>query len=80
MAIHQQNESCIPHGMPTDLTRGRYHLLDFMRGRYSTLLDEIRSTGALPDGVKDAVESFKTEFTPTAFGGLRGGFLTEKDR
>ena len=48
-----------------DVKRFEIDLLDFMRGRYSTLLDEIRSSGALPDGVKDAVEAFKTEFTPT---------------
>jgi len=48
-----------------DVKRFEIDLLDFMRGRYSTLLDEIRSSGALPDGVKDAVESFKTEFVPT---------------
>ena len=48
-----------------DVKRFEADLLDFMRGRYSTLLDEIRSTGALPDGVKDAVVAFKTEFVPT---------------
>src|SRR5690349_19787582 len=45
-----------------DVKRFEADLLDFMRGRYGSLLDEIRSTGKLPDGVAGAVEAFKTEF------------------
>jgi hypothetical protein len=33
MAIHQQNERRIPHGMPTDPARRRHHLLDFVGGQ-----------------------------------------------
>ena len=50
----------------TDVKRYETDLLDFMRGRYSSLLDEIRSTGDLPDSVKGAVEAFTQEFVPTA--------------
>ena len=50
----------------TDVKRYEADLLDFMRGRYSSLLDEIRSTGDLPDSVKGAVEAFTQEFVPTA--------------
>jgi F-type H+-transporting ATPase subunit alpha len=48
-----------------DVKRFETDLLDFMHGRYGSLLDEIRSTGALPGGVKDAVEAFKAEFVPS---------------
>jgi F-type H+-transporting ATPase subunit alpha len=48
-----------------DVKRFEADLVDFMRGRYSTLLDEIRSTGKLPDGVEDAVKAFKDEFVPS---------------
>ena len=40
-------------------------LLDFMRGRYGSLLDEIRSTGDLPSAVEDAIKAFKVEFVPS---------------
>ena len=36
-----------------------------MRGRYGSVLDEIRSSGELPDAVKTAVETFTTEFKPS---------------
>ena len=32
-----------------------------MRGRYGSILDEIRSTGELPDALKGAVETFTKE-------------------
>jgi F-type H+-transporting ATPase subunit alpha len=48
-----------------DVKRFEADLLDFFRGRYSSLLDEIRSTGKLPDGVKTGVEAFKQEFVPS---------------
>jgi F-type H+-transporting ATPase subunit alpha len=37
-------------------------LLDGMRSRYGSLLDEIRATGALPTGLEDAVKTLKAEF------------------
>ena len=49
-----------------DVKRYEADLLDFMRGRYGSILDEIRSTGELPDALKGAVETFTKEFAPTA--------------
>jgi F-type H+-transporting ATPase subunit alpha len=49
----------------SDVKRFEADLLDFMRGRYSSLLDEIRSSGDLPGAVDDAVAAFKLEFIPT---------------
>ena len=49
----------------SDVKRFEADLLDFMRGRYGSVLDEIRSTGKLPDAVEDAVKAFKTEFVPS---------------
>jgi len=48
-----------------DVKRFETDLLDFMRGRYGSLLDEIRSTGDLPSGVEDAIKAFKLEFVPS---------------
>jgi len=48
-----------------DVKRYEADLLDFMRGRYGSILDEIRSTGELPDALKGAVETFTKEFAPT---------------
>ena len=45
-----------------DVKRYEADLLDFMRGRYGSILDEIRSTGELPDALKGAVEAFTKEF------------------
>ncbi|HEY6532567.1 MAG TPA: F0F1 ATP synthase subunit alpha, partial [Acidimicrobiales bacterium] len=55
----------LDHIPVSDVKRLETDLLDIFRGRYATLLDEIRSTGALPAGVKDAVDVFKAEFVPT---------------
>ncbi|NCY15203.1 MAG: F0F1 ATP synthase subunit alpha [Actinobacteria bacterium] len=49
----------------SDVKRFEADLLDFMRGRYSSLLDEIRSSGDLPGAVDDAIKSFATEFRAT---------------
>jgi F-type H+-transporting ATPase subunit alpha len=46
----------------SDVRRFETDLLDFMRGRYGAILDEIRATGDLPDGVDAAVKSFTQEF------------------
>jgi F-type H+-transporting ATPase subunit alpha len=48
-----------------DVKRFEADLLDFMRGRYGSLLDEIRSTGDLPSAVEDAIKAFKLEFVPS---------------
>jgi F-type H+-transporting ATPase subunit alpha len=48
-----------------DVKRYEADLLDFMRGRYGSILDEIRSTGELPDALKGAVEAFGKEFAPS---------------
>ena len=48
-----------------DVKRFESDLLDFMRGRYSSLLDDIRSSGELPGGIEDAVKAFKEEFVPS---------------
>jgi len=49
----------------TDVKRFEKDLLDFMRGRYSSLLDEIRSSGDLPGAIDDAVKTFAEEFQAT---------------
>ncbi|MFM8862714.1 MAG: F0F1 ATP synthase subunit alpha [Acidimicrobiia bacterium] len=49
----------------SDVKRYEADLISFMRGRYGSVLDEIRSTGELPDAVKTAVEAFTAEFAPT---------------
>jgi F-type H+-transporting ATPase subunit alpha len=49
----------------SDVKRFEKDLLDFMRGRYSSLLDEIRSSGDLPDAIDDAVKTFAQEFQAT---------------
>jgi F-type H+-transporting ATPase subunit alpha len=49
----------------SDVKRFEKDLLDFMRSRYGTLLDEIRSSGDLPGGVEAAVKAFKVEFVPS---------------
>jgi len=50
-----------------DVRRFEQELLEFMRTRYSTVLDGVRTSGALPegDGLKDAVVAFKQVFQPT---------------
>jgi F-type H+-transporting ATPase subunit alpha len=49
----------------SDVKRFEKDLLDFMRGRYSSLLDEIRSSGDLPGAVDGAVKAFAEEFQAT---------------
>ncbi len=49
----------------SDVKRFEKDLLDFMRGRYSSLLDEIRSSGDLPGAIDDAVKTFAQEFQAT---------------
>ena len=46
----------------SDVQRYETDLLDFMRGRHGALLDDIRTSGELPDGVEDAVKAFTEEF------------------
>ena len=50
-----------------DVQRFEAELLDNMRNRHTGLMDEIRTTGLLPeDQVKAAVESFKATFQVSA--------------
>jgi len=49
----------------SDVKRYEADLLDFMRGRYGSLLDEIRSSGDLPAAVETAVKAFTEEFIPS---------------
>ena len=60
--------------IPTDdVARFEAELLEEFRSRHSELLDEIRSSGKLPDEDKlnDAVNSFKDRFTPSKKGGAK---------
>ena len=45
-----------------DVKRYELELLDWFRSRKTDLLDEIRSTGALPDGVEAGVREFTEQF------------------
>ncbi len=47
-----------------DVKRFESELLDFMRGRHGSLLEELKS-GAVPDALGDAITSFKGQFRPT---------------
>jgi F-type H+/Na+-transporting ATPase subunit alpha len=47
-----------------DVRRFENELLDFMRSRQSGVLADLR-TGGLPDGLADAVQAFKDQFTST---------------
>ena len=53
----------------TDVKRFEADLLDFMRGRYGAMLEDIRTTGDLPAGLEDAVAAFKAEFAASTPGG-----------
>jgi F-type H+-transporting ATPase subunit alpha len=57
----------------SDVKRFEADLLDFMRGRYGSLLDEIRSSGDLPGAVDGAVAAFKQEFVPTEIASANDG-------
>jgi F-type H+-transporting ATPase subunit alpha len=48
-----------------DVRRFEAELLDFMRTRYGSVLDELR-TGGLPDGLADTVGEFKSQFLAAA--------------
>jgi F-type H+/Na+-transporting ATPase subunit alpha len=51
----------------TDVKRFETELLDYMRTRHTDVLNEIKSSGVLPeDSVKSAVTDFKRDFRPTA--------------
>ncbi len=51
-----------------DVGRFETELLDFVRTRHGDLLEQIRSTGALPEGgaLESAVRSFVESFTPSS--------------
>ena len=48
-----------------DVKRYETELLDFVRARKPELLEQIRTTGELPDGVEAAVKAFSQEFSPS---------------
>jgi F-type H+-transporting ATPase subunit alpha len=50
-----------------DVRRFERELIEFMRSRHGGLLDDIR-TGAVPDGLADAVQAFKDQFDGGASG------------
>ncbi len=52
----------------SDVGRFERELLEFMRSRHSGLLGDLR-TGGVPDGLADAVQTFKAQFTSGADGG-----------
>ena len=47
-----------------DVKRFESELLDFVRGRHGSLLEELKS-GNVPDALGDAITSFKSQFRPT---------------
>jgi F-type H+-transporting ATPase subunit alpha len=53
----------------SDVSRFEIELLDYMRTRKADLMGTIRDTGALPDGLQQAVEEFARGFQPTVTGG-----------
>jgi F-type H+-transporting ATPase subunit alpha len=65
VVIHAGTSGYLDDIPVSDVKRFEADLLDFMRGRYGSLLDEIRTTGDLPSGVDDAVKAFKAEFVAT---------------
>jgi len=48
-----------------DVKRFETELLDWVRARKSEILDEIRTTKGLPDGLEAALKAFKQEFSPS---------------
>jgi F-type H+/Na+-transporting ATPase subunit alpha len=51
----------------SDVKRYESELIEFLRTRYSNILDTIRTTGAMPDGdsLEDAIKAFADHFQPT---------------
>ena len=52
----------------SDVKRFEVELLDFIRTRHADMVNNIRSSGAMPEGdaLKTAVADFKAQFVPTA--------------
>ncbi len=51
----------------SDVHRFEVELLDYMRTRHASILQEIRTTGKLPDDeIQEAVSSFAAQFVPSA--------------
>jgi F-type H+-transporting ATPase subunit alpha len=48
----------------TDVKRFEQELLEVFHTRHGAMLEEIRTKGTLPDGVRDAVAAFKNDFAP----------------
>jgi len=62
-----------------DVGRFEAGLLEFMQTRHADLLETIRTTGDLPDGVEDAVKAFKATFTPSETVGISADDLSPGD-
>jgi F-type H+-transporting ATPase subunit alpha len=50
----------------SDVKRFEAELLDYFRTRHTDLLDTVRSSGKLPDGMADAVGAFRDQFEASA--------------
>ena len=48
-----------------DVKRFETELIDFMKTRRSDVIDAINTSGAMPDGVSDAIGAFKSQFQRT---------------
>ncbi len=48
----------------TDVKRFEQELLEVFHTRHGAMLEEIRTKGTLPEGVRDAVAAFKSDFAP----------------
>jgi F-type H+/Na+-transporting ATPase subunit alpha len=69
VVIHAGTNGYLDDIPVTDVKRFEADLLDFMRGRYGAMLEDIRTTGDLPAGLDDAVAAFKAEFAASMPGG-----------
>lgn len=52
----------------SEVKRYEADLLDYVRSRHPELMDEIRTTGKLPDALDGVVKAFTHEFVPTVAG------------
>jgi F-type H+-transporting ATPase subunit alpha len=52
-----------------DVRRFENEMLDYFRGRHADMLAQIRTTGAVPDALPDAVAEFKSRFVVTGEAG-----------
>ncbi len=54
----------------TEVKRFEQELLEVFHTRHGVMLDEIRTKGTLPDGVRDAVAAFKNDFAVRVAGAM----------